>query len=161
MKKAYVLVGVPGVGKSTDVQKRFMHQNPKILSTDNHIEAYAEKQGKTYNDVFSEYIKTAQQLFDKDLRDAIDSGHECVVHDQTNLTAKSRSKVLTALLAAGYDVEAIVYLIPPDHEKRLNSRPGKTIPNHVLDSMIKTFNNDDNLPTLEEGFSKITFLMEI
>ena len=161
MKKAYVLVGVPGVGKSTDVQRRFMHKNPKILSTDNHVEAYAEKQGKTYNEVFPEYIKTAQRLFDIDLHDAIESGHDCVVHDQTNLTVKSRSKVLIALLAAGYDVEAMVYLIPPDHKERLNSRPGKTIPNHVLDSMIKNFNNDNNLPTLEEGFNKITFLMDI
>jgi gluconate kinase len=52
-----------------------------------------------------------------------------------------------------YRMIAVVFKIPDveELERRLNSRPGKHIPNHVMKSMINGF----QMPTVEEGFDEI------
>jgi gluconate kinase len=42
---------------------------------------------------------------------------------------------------------------PEEHSRRLASRPGKVIPDHVLQSMVSTF----EIPTEEEGFDEIWY----
>jgi predicted kinase len=84
-----------------------------------------------------------------------------VVIDRTNLTAKSRKKFIDYLKPYGYEFEAVVFPLPGTVEfseeewfRRLDSRQGKTIPNSVLASMV----NSAQMPTEEEGFTKITVL---
>jgi predicted kinase len=58
LNTVYVLVGMPGVGKSTWINKNYHHL--PVVSSDNFIELMARNQNKTYNEVFQQYIKLFQ-----------------------------------------------------------------------------------------------------
>jgi predicted kinase len=74
-----------------------------------------------------------------------------VVWDQTSTSVKPRAKKLR-MAPAHYTKIAVVFKTPPSalHAKMLD-RPGKTIPEYVMRSMIDNF----VYPTVEEGFDKI------
>ena len=83
----------------------------------------------------------------------VDNGISVVI-DRTNLTVKSRKKLLDIINKSAYSYKkiAIVLECDPDVlEQRLNSRPGKSIPSHAINNMRKTFQK----PTKEEGFDDI------
>lgn len=140
MPNAYVLVGLPGVGKSTWLAGRGF-----IASSDNFIQLFARLRGKTYNEVFQEYIKKAEAHF-WELLDGCD--HDIYI-DRTNLTVKSRARLFKAL--PNHKFTAIVFPIPDDWAERLASRPDKQIPEHILRQMDRSYQP----PTLDEGFHQI------
>ena len=148
----YVLVGVPGSGKSTWVgHQNFDWDNTVIVSTDRHVERYAKSVGKTYNEVFDDYMKTAVELMADDARAAF-KDNKVVVWDQTSTSVKPRAKKLR-MAPEHYTRIAVVFSTPPAelHAKMLD-RPGKNIPDYVMRSMIDNF----VYPTIEEGFDRIT-----
>lgn len=147
--KLYVLVGVPGSGKSTWVSNQKWAENCVYISSDKHIENYAAEQGKTYNEVFKNYATTAVSLMLDDVVAARNEGKD-IIWDQTSVNIKSRKKKFTML--PDYYHIAVVFPTPEpeEHARRLN-RPGKHIPKDVLQSMIDTF----VMPTEEEGFKEI------
>ena len=57
------------------------------------------------------------------------------------------------MLPSNYQVVAVVFPTPDTKElvRRLNNRPGKTIPDEVIQNMIKSYEE----PTEAEGFDKI------
>ena len=146
-------------GKSTWIEKVFQGECT-VISTDNIIEYIASIQGSTYDEVFSQYIKPAEQMMWCEFDDAVKSKYYPIVIDRTNMSIKSRAKFFERLKnfhkGHTYKIHAVVYPKPDDveHERRLNSRPGKTIPPQVLRSMISSF----QMPTLGEGFSSITII---
>lgn len=148
---AYILVGVPGSGKSTWVEK---HKTPGtiICSTDNYIESYAKEVNKTYSDVFAEYIAVATSRMLDDLVYAKEYDFN-VIWDQSNVSVKTRAKKIKML--PQYKKIAVVFSIPEkeEHIRRLESRPGKDISYHAVARMIKQF----VVPTIEEGFDEIIF----
>ena len=148
----YMLIGVPGSGKSTWLATQpFDWNKTVVLSTDNYIERVAESQGKTYSDTFKSAIGAANQHLANALADAIAVGHD-IVWDQTNTSAKARAAKLK-LVPAHYKKIAVVFGTPDEkeHQRRLGSRPGKFIPPDVVASMIKNL----QMPTKGEGFSEI------
>jgi len=151
--KLWMLIGVPCAGKSTwvDYQLENCDDPPFIASTDKLIDAYARLEGKTYNEVFKEYIKAAEKGMYMDLALATQNDM-CVIWDQTNLTRKSRAKKLI-MIPDHYEKIAVVFPTPDEAElkRRLASRPGKTIPPHILDSMIEML----EWPEKDEGFDTI------
>ena len=153
MKTAYILVGVPAAGKST-WYKNFPNDPPSVyVSTDMFVEQEAKRVGKTYNEVFKEYMPTAVELMSDLVREATRSEMD-VVWDQTSVSVKSRKRKFQML--RGYKMIAVVFTTPEPEElvKRLASRPGKNIPDHVVKSMIEGF----EMPTLEEGFDEIRLI---
>jgi predicted kinase len=60
--KCYQLIGVPGSGKSTWISNQDWVADIPVVSTDNFVEAYAKEQGKTYNEVFKDYMPIAVKL---------------------------------------------------------------------------------------------------
>jgi predicted kinase len=147
----YFLVGLPGSGKSTWAEQRFLMP---IVGTDRWIDKFAQELGNTYNDVFDSHIKEATRLFDLQVNDIVYQSRD-FVWDQTNLTVKSRRAKLARL--TGYSVSAVVFEIDPDElARRQANRPGKTIPDHILRSMTESYQR----PTLEEGFSRINIVKE-
>lgn len=160
-----VMVGLPGLGKSTLVESHrrvygSIDMDLFVYSTDNIIERIAEQLGKTYDDVFERHIKSATAEADIDLAEAIKNRQD-IICDQTNLGAGKRRKIINRMKQAGYQV-CCEYIVPPeagwlDAQKawkhRLEGRPGKTIPQHVLSNMIESFVE----PTTDEGFDMVTF----
>ena len=160
MPKCILLVGVPASGKSTWIENRPPKDDAYVASTDWHITDIAEQYGMTYDEAFKDLIGFAEKAVWKDLEDAAKCG-ECVYIDRTNLSIKTRRKFIDKFKLHRYEIECIVFPMPgtdklPTEEwnRRLDSRPGKTIPGHILSSMIEHY----EVPTEAEGFSKITFL---
>ena len=150
MSKCYQLVGVPGSGKSTWISTQIWALGLTIISTDSFVEAHAKAQGKTYNEVFKDYMPTAVDLMVKQAAFAQEHGHT-VIWDQTSTTVSSRRKKFRML--PDYKHIAVVFKTPEPTElaRRLASRPGKNIPKEVMDDMVQKF----KMPTLEEGFEEI------
>jgi len=153
MPKCYQLIGVPGAGKSTWIKNQDWAKDIPVVSTDNFVEAYAKEQGKTYNEVFKDYMPTAVKLMANQALICQANGLD-VIWDQTSTTVTSRRKKFNTL--PKYEHIAVVFKTPDADElaKRLASRPGKNIPYEVMQSMIKHF----EMPTEEEGFTEIWYV---
>lgn len=151
--KCYQLIGVPGSGKSTWVKNQEWLAGVPVISTDNFVEAYAREQGKTYSEVFDEYMPIAVKLMANQV--AICQANKLdVVWDQTSTTVKSRKRKFASL--PNYEHIAVVFMTPEPEEleRRLASRPGKKIPSYVMQLMIDGFDE----PTIEEGFKEIIYV---
>jgi predicted kinase len=150
--KNYTLIGVPGAGKSTWIANQLWVNDCVYISSDQLIEEEARRQGKTYNDVFKDYVNTAISLMLEQVVAARDAGKN-IIWDQTSVSIKSRKKKFQML--PDYEHIAVVFATPPrdELEQRLASRPGKNIPWEVVNSMINNF----EMPTKEEGFTEIWF----
>ena len=154
MSKCYQLVGVPGSGKSTWIKDQIWALGLTIVSTDAFVEDYARAQGKTYSEVFTDYMPTAVNLMAEQVVRARELGHT-VIWDQTSTTIASRAKKFRML--PDYEHIAVVFRTPEHTElmRRLSSRweSGKSIPEHVIASMISSWEE----PTEEEGFKEIWY----
>ena len=150
--KLYVLVGVPGSGKSTWINSQEWAKNCAIVSTDAHVENYANTVGQTYSEVFRDYMPYAVKLMADDVVRARSEGKD-IIWDQTSTTVTSRKKKFNML--PNYYAIAVVFRTPPESEltKRLASRPGKTIPWSVVSGMINIF----EMPSEAEGFKEIWY----
>jgi len=154
--KCYQLVGVPGSGKSTWYKNQDWlgedKKDHKYVSTDQHVEGYAKDQGKTYSEVFAEYMPTAvkQMMVNVNMASALQID---IVWDQTSTTIVSRARKFNAL--PDYEHIAVVFRTPSRDELdvRLSGRAGKHIPKNVVDSMIASWEE----PSLEEGFQEIWY----
>ena len=151
MPTMYMLIGVPASGKSTWVEKH--KGDALVISTDNLIEIYAADNGKTYNDVFKEQIKIATKIAMEHAEAAFAAGQD-VIWDQTNITKKSRKGKL-AMVPEHYRKTAVFFATPLEEEwqRRLNSRPGKSIPAHILDSMVEML----EMPDASEGWNIVEY----
>jgi len=154
MPRVYMLIGVPGSGKSTWTASQPWTKDCAIVSSDRYIDEEAERQGKTYNEVFADYIKVATKLMENHVLVAQANGRD-IVWDQTNTSARSRKAKLAPL--TNYEKVAVVFKTPQAEElnRRLQSRPGKVIPAHVMEKMIASF----ELPTTEEGFTEVLYVV--
>ena len=155
-----VMVGLPGLGKSTIVNGMYKDVDTFIYSTDNLLEVAAKELGSTYDEVFETLIKSVTEAANGSLDVAIRNKQD-IIWDQTNLGAGKRKKIINRMKQAGYQVRCEC-IIPPeagwfDDQKvwanRLRNRPGKTIPQNILTNMIESF----TVPTVAEGFDMITF----
>jgi len=151
----YLLVGLPGTGKSTWTSK-FKRKNRNqiinksifenigfkenltVVSTDDIIQHIADEYRLTYNDVFDNVTYSfAEKMSHKLAKFAFDR-NDIIIWDQTNLTIKSRAKKL-ALVPSNYIKIAVVFGVPDDLPQRLQSRVGKHIPDNVMSGMIRNY----------------------
>ena len=145
----YVLVGLPASGKSTWAEQQ-KFENTVVVNTDKYVEAHAKAQGKTYSEVFTDYMPEAIGLMMEEVREAVRAGKD-IIWDQTSTTVASRQRKFYH--TADYKKVAVIFRTPePDeHKRRLASRPGKEIPIDVIAQMSEQWEE----PTLEEGFDEI------
>lgn len=150
MPKCYQLVGVPGAGKSTWIRNQPWAADCSVASTDMWVEMEAERVGRTYSEIFNDYMPRAVKLMANHVELARDRGMD-IIWDQTSTTLASRARKFRML--PDYEHIAVVFATPDPGELaiRLNSRPGKHIPQHVVNSMIEGF----EMPTTAEGFAQI------
>jgi len=153
MPKCYQLVGVPCSGKSTWIANQEWATACNIISTDYWVELEAKRQGKTYSEVFTDYMPKAVDLMAANVVSAREMGND-IIWDQTSTTVKSRTRKFNML--PDYYHIAVVFRTPEHKElvRRLFSRPGKEIPEHVIASMIAGWEE----PTEDEGFKEIWYV---
>lgn len=149
--KAYILVGVPGSGKSTWVQNQEWTKDCVYISTDKIVEEYAADREKTYNEVFESFMPTAVDLMVDEVTLARVQNKD-IIWDQTSTTVNSRKKKFR-MLPNYYHIAVVFKTPPPDIHKQWLNRPGKVIPEHVVQSMIDNF----EMPTEEEGYKEIWY----
>lgn len=155
MPKAYILVGVPGSGKSTWISKAPVDwSNTVVASTDNYVEREAKKLGKTYTEVFKDIMPDAVQYMASTVIDAIRNKQD-IIWDQTSTTRHTRAKKLR-MLPIDYETIAVVFPTPDPKElaRRLGNRPGKTIPDEIVNDMIARWEE----PSEDEGFDNIIYV---
>lgn len=150
--KLYMLIGVPGSGKSTWVNNQYWASDCVIASTDYFVEKYAHETGRTYTEVFQEYMPTAVELMATQVATARENRRD-IIWDQTSTTIATRKKKFNML--PDYYAIAVVFKTPDPKllAKRLASRKGKEIPPDVLQRMIDGWEP----PTEEEGFQEIWY----
>ena len=154
MAKCYILIGVPGSGKSTWIKSQpFDWGRTVVASTDDYVDAEALRQGKTYSEIFKDTMPDAVAYMAKTVVDAVKEGKD-IIWDQTSVTVPSRAKKFR-MLPANYEVIAVVFNTPDKAElaRRLASRPGKEIPKYVIESMRANWQE----PTKAEGFVQIIY----
>lgn len=155
MPKAYILIGVPGSGKSTWISNAPVDWSTTVVaSTDNYVEREAKRLGKTYSEVFNDVMPAAVNHMAKTVIDAVHNKQD-IVWDQTSTTRHTRAKKLR-MLPSNYETIAVVFPTPDEKElaKRLSSRPGKIIPDEVMKNMISKWEE----PSIDEGFDKIIYV---
>lgn len=152
MNKLYVLIGVPGSGKSTWVANQDWAKDCAYISTDHHVERQAKIEGKTYSEVFTDFMPTAVKMMADDVVKAREAGKD-ILWDQTSTTLASRQRKFVML--PDYYKIAVVFRTPDRDELdvRLSGRPGKHIPKKVVDDMIANWDE----PTKDEGFDEIWY----
>jgi predicted kinase len=152
MPKMYVLVGVPGSGKSTWATTQEWFKDCAYISTDKIVERYARFRKKTYSEVFGLYMPRAVNFMIKQLNKAKERGVD-IVWDQTSTTIESRARKFR--LCPDHYAIAVVFKTPERTEldRRLANRPGKEIPVQVVNDMINRWED----PTGDEGFKEIWY----
>lgn len=157
-KRCIMLIGVPGAGKTTWLQTQMENVPFAIASTDNIIEEIALENGQTYDEVFTKYISVAEKMMFDDIQKYINDGWETIVVDRTNVSKKARRRIMERFRGTDFVFEAVVFPVPEREEwtRRLKSRPGKTIPQHVLESMA----NNLAIPSDDEGFVNVTYVKD-
>jgi predicted kinase len=151
MNKCYILVGVPGSGKTTWVgNQSFNYDHTVYTSSDLFVERHAKQVGKTYTEVFKDYMPTAiTEMLDLAMY-AFENRYD-LIWDQTSTSVATRAKKLR-LIPEGYEKIAVVFETPdPETHRQRLDRPGKEVPEEVVQDMIARF----EMPTVEEGFDKI------
>lgn len=139
-----MLVGLPGSGKSTYIDKLLSQNSDKyfvVLSSDNILSAMADAEGLTYAEAFNQYAGQADKKFKIQFRQAKNDKSNIII-DRTNLTVKGRNKFLSQL-PKEYHTKAIIFGVDrAELDRRLQKREietGKHIPKHVVDNMEQSY----------------------
>jgi len=152
MNKCYQLVGVPCAGKSTWIKNQIWALGLTVVGTDMYVEMEAHRQGKTYTEVFEDYMPIAVRLMANHAL-TCQANRLDFIWDQTSTTVKSRARKFNTLLPSQYEHIAVVFKVPEMDElkSRLANRPGKEVPWEVVQGMSDNWEE----PTLGEGFKEI------
>lgn len=151
-----MMVGVPGVGKSSLISKfhEMSDLHIHVASTDDLIDIESIKCGITYNEAFNKLDqKQLRREMEKGILLAV-SNNEIIFQDQTNMSSKQRSSKINLIPKSYYKI-CLNFNIDDDILKsRLDIRAqktGKIIPEYVIKNMLSNY----NIPSKSEGFDLI------
>lgn len=166
MARLYLTVGIPGSGKSTYVKAL---KNVKVVESDAIREElfgdanlqftpeFLKEHGIDENLSYKQKKHQAGQIvftivYDR-CRTALSEGND-VVLDATNLSKFCRKNSLSRL--KGLYSDAIVLYFDTPLEKALENNNNRI--RHVPEEVIKSMHSKMEIPTKEEGFSKIVII---
>lgn len=147
MATLYVMVGVPGSGKSTwayehlnPLQASWISRDAVRFSMVNENEEYFSKE----KDVFKEYIRRINTLLEDDYN---------VIADATHITAASRNKLISNITVP--DVLLCAVWMDTSLETCLKHNETRTGREYVPVEVIQEMYRNLEKPTTEEGFGVI------
>jgi len=141
-----VLVGLPGSGKSTYLER----MGVAGLSSDAIRRQLADDE--TDQTIHARVFRTLRYV----LRQRLRIGRPVTYIDATNLTPKERAPYLALGKSYGCEVEAVFLDVPLAVCRDRNARRRRVVPEDVLAKMARKLAP----PTLEEGFARITVVAE-
>ena len=151
MADLYVLVGIPGSGKSTVAKKAFSGCNCEIIESDalrEELYGSAEEQ-RNPKIIFGEMFRRTM--------DALKSGKN-VCYDATNISPKNRKSLLRSLEQADVCCRkiAIVFDVDPDICKEQNRLRKRVVPDYVIDRMARNLVD----PSDSEGWDEVFYIIK-
>lgn len=131
----WILVGLPGSGKST-AAARFVKDNPDYIHVSRDVIRFAMLGN---NDDYFKYEKAVYKEFIGQIQMGLDSGKN-VIADATHLNKNSRLKLLENLALDDYNIGCVYFDCPIDKCLYYNSlREGRArVPDSVILSMNKS-----------------------
>ena len=159
-RKIYVLVGPPGIGKSTWVKNNV--ENPYIISRDDLVDFIRKPLNIKYDDMFSKKAddlnKEINKLLKKRFAEAADSNQDVVV-DMTNMNSQSRKNALNSIqnsenfekIAVFFDHRGKEKLVHKSVKMRGQQLNDKNLGPHIINGMLNRF----EIPTTAEGFDSV------
>lgn len=155
MQKLVIIVGIPGIGKSTYIKKLMQESTEEYtcLSSDKLRAKFgsSEEDQSVTPQVFS-YIHEQVNIL-------LSSGKNVII-DATNIKRRDREGYIK--LAKRYSVRVIVYVLPLDRDlaiKRNKLRAqsgGRNVPEFVIDKMITNYTH----PVYGEGIDELIYINE-
>lgn len=155
----FMLIGIPGCGKSTFVKKlnAALEQPILVASTDDLIEQEAVRRRLTYTQAFKEVnFKQISRQMNEMVAAAI-KNNAWIAWDQTNVVKSSRRKKLATIPDTYTKIGITFHVDDKVLNERLMSRAqatGKVIAQHIVENMQRNY----DAVTKDEGFS---YLFEI
>ena len=156
----YLMVGLPGSGKSTLCQNLLNeNQELEIVSTDEFIEQYAKEKNMTYGKAMRELGDKPQALMNNKIQKLL-KDKKSFIWDQTNVFISARKKKIKMLSQNKYTVIAIVTELSFEElNRRLDKRVsegGKRINIKIINDMVEGYTG----PLYNEGFSEIYLISD-
>lgn len=147
--EAVFLIGYPGSGKSTYLEKFFAMQHDlpyEVISSDNLIYELAQRDGTTYAAAHAKYFEDIVPGLIARTDAAVASNHS-IIFDQTNLDPIVRASKL-AQIASHYHKKAIVFEVDVETLIARQHAPermaiGKVIPREVFENMQAVYRKPD------------------
>ena len=147
MADLYLMMGVPGSGKSTFLKQYVNKKNSIIISRDE-IRFSLLKEGEQYFSHEKEVLKIFWQRINTSLAE-----NKNVFVDQTSLTPNSRKYLLNHV--KGYTYANLIWINEPLEVCLERNELRKNTKAYVPVDVIINMNNQLIPPSLEEGFKKI------
>ncbi len=154
---AYVLVGLPGSGKSTWAKKGPKAPLP-IASTDKFIEQYAKENTLPYDKAFKKHYKKATQMMKEQVAGLREKAAP-FIWDQVNLTPKERAAIYKLL----HDTHRIVFVCfdtPLEECLTRHAKRDRDGGEAVDEKRIKKLASTMSLPDKSEPHDKIVIIKQ-